>query len=220
MLMPPRRKLWDFNLPDCEKGAPGPLFFLSFSMIRIQTGSLKGTGIPYKPREGLRPTTQKVRESVVNILKPDWAGAYVADLFAGTGAYGLEALSNGAEKIVWVEKSAPLVRHLEVFLEERFPERRQDFSVRKGDVLKFLESYSGEQANIVLLDPPYGYARTRQLLSGLLQSAIVGPDTIVVFEHYHKDNLVSDAAGREEFRLLKMYAYGESHVALLRRNRA
>ena len=189
-------------------------------MIRIQTGTLKGIGIPYKPREGLRPTTQKVRESVANILKTDWSGAYVADLFAGTGAYGLEAISNGAAKIIWVEKSAPLVRDLEIFLEERFPGRHPDFSVRKGDVLKFLESYSREPANIVLLDPPYGYTRMRELLSGLLHSAIVGPDTIVVFEHHHKDDLMSEAVGREEFRLLKMYAYGESHVALLRRNRA
>ena len=189
-------------------------------MIRIQTGALKGIGIPYQPRKGLRPTTQKVRESVANILKTDWAGAFVADLFAGTGAYGLEALSNGAGKLLWVEKDETLVRGLERFLAERFGERFPDFSVRKGDVLKFLESYRDGAADIVILDPPYRFPHLRQLLSGLWQSVIVGPDTIVVFEHHHKDDFATEAAGREECRLLKMYAYGESHVALLRRNRA
>ena len=189
-------------------------------MIRIQTGSLKGIGIPYKPRKGLRPTTQKVRESVANILKTDWSGAFVADLFAGTGAFGLEALSNGARKLLWVEKDEFLIQGLEKFLEERFPERRSDFTLRKGDVLKFLETYEEGPADIVILDPPYGYSKTRQLLSGLWHSVIVGPDTVIVFEHHHKDDLKAESVEKEEFRLLKMYAYGESHVALLRRNRA
>uniref|UniRef100_A0A7C3LUX3 16S rRNA (Guanine(966)-N(2))-methyltransferase RsmD n=1 Tax=Leptospirillum ferriphilum TaxID=178606 RepID=A0A7C3LUX3_9BACT len=192
-------------------------FFLPEIMIRIQTGILKGIQIPHEPRKGLRPSTQKIRESVVNILKSNWAGAFVADLFAGTGAYGLEAFSNGAEKILWIEKDKYLASTLEHFLRERFPDRSKDLSVRKADVLKFLSSYAGKPADILILDPPYRYRGGQDLLSGLWHSAIVGPDTLLILEHHHKDPYVFSNEGKGEFKLLKMYAYGESHVALFRR---
>ena len=187
-------------------------------MLRIQTGSLKGISIPYSSQPGLRPTTQKVREAVSNILKNDWNDSSVADLFSGTGAYGLEALSNGASQVVWVERDKKLVQAFKKFLKDRFPKREDSFQVFQEDALLFLSRWSGDPVDILILDPPYKFPLRKELLSHLNLSDIVGPGTLIILEFHHKDPYNADLLQQKGFELLKIYAYGESRLALLRRH--
>ncbi len=187
-------------------------------MLRIQSGSLKGTPIPYNPQPGLRPTTQKVREAVSNILRNDWSNSSVADLFSGTGAYGLEALSNGARQVLWVERDRKLVQPFQHFLKERFKDRGASLQVFQEDALSFLGRWTGDPVDILILDPPYHWALREELLSHLNLSVIVGTGTLLVLEFHHKDPYHADSFRLNGFELLKMYAYGESRVALLRRH--
>lgn len=190
-------------------------------MIRVQTGSLKGMGFPFRPGKDTRPSTNKVREAVANIFRDDWRGAFVADLFSGTGGYGLEALSNGSTKIIWVEKNKILNRQLEHALKDsgRIPEGA-DLRFVTGDVLSFLEGWKTEPADILTIDPPYGYPKKTDLLSRLRSSAIVGANTRFILEFHHKDFYTADVLASYDFELIKMYAYGESRVALIKRRSA
>ncbi|MHB8423087.1 MAG: RsmD family RNA methyltransferase [Leptospirales bacterium] len=186
-------------------------------MLRILTGSLKGIPIPYHPQPGLRPTTQKVREAVSNILKNDWHDASVADLFSGTGAYGLEAFSNGATRILWVERDKKLFQAFRKFLKERFPDRDSSFQILQEDALSLLKRWDGDPVDILILDPPYHWPRKEELLSHLNLSAIVGSSTLIVLEFHHKDPYHAELVQEKGLELLKMYAYGESRVVLLKR---
>lgn len=186
-------------------------------MLRIQTGSLKGIPIPYHPQPGLRPTTQKVREAVSNILRNDWPDSSVADLFSGTGAYGLEALSNGARQVLWVEHDRKLVQSFRRFLKDRFAERESSFQVLQEDTCSFLKRWTGDPVDILILDPPYHWPFREELLSSLSLSGIVGASTLLVLEFHHKDPYHAELVQQRGFELLKTYTYGESRVALLRR---
>jgi 16S rRNA (guanine966-N2)-methyltransferase len=191
-------------------------FFLP--MIRIQTGSLKGMTFPFRPGTQTRPTTNKVREAVASIFRDDWQDAFVVDLFSGTGGYGLEALSNGSSRIIWVEKSKVLNRELEQTLRsiDRIP-KKIDLRFVTGDVLSFMENWEESSADILTIDPPYGYIRKTELLSRLRSSAIVGANTRFILEFHHKDLYTAELLATYDLELIKMYTYGESRVALIRR---
>ena len=101
---------------------------------------------------GLRPTSERIRETLFNWLAPSLPGARCLDLFAGTGALGLEALSRGASKVVFVEKSAQAAKALEInanLLDAI------DADIRRGDAIDFLEKTKGESFDIIFLDPPF-----------------------------------------------------------------
>lgn len=173
---------------------------------------------PFRPGTQTRPTTNKVREAVASIFRDDWQGAFVVDLFSGTGGYGLEALSNGSNRIIWVEKNKNFTRELEQTLRaiDRIP-KQIDLRFVTGDVLSFLENWQEGPADILTIDPPYGYIRKRELLSRLHSSAIVGANTRFILEFHHKDFYTADLLATYDLELIKMYAYGESRVALIKR---
>jgi 16S rRNA (guanine966-N2)-methyltransferase len=100
----------------------------------------------------LRPTSERVRETVFNWLAPAIDGSRCLDLFAGTGALGLEALSRGAGEVMFVEKSKPAVRALHKNVQSL---AATDAIVHHSDAFAFLETYSGKPFDIVFLDPPF-----------------------------------------------------------------
>ncbi len=125
--------------------------------VRIIGGHWRGTRLPVADRDGLRPTADRVRETLFNWLQPMLPGARVLDLFAGTGALGLEAVSRGAREAVLVERDAQLADGLRQ-LAGKLPggERVQ---VVCADALDWLRRTPGriDQAgfNLVFVDPPF-----------------------------------------------------------------
>jgi 16S rRNA (guanine966-N2)-methyltransferase len=126
--------------------------------MRITGGELRGRRL-YVPKAGIRPTTGRVREAIFSMLG-SVAGARVLDLFCGSGALGIEALSRGAEEATFVDtRSAPVMRNLE---ELGIVESSWGWTVAKEDVLDYLESrVTSEPSNrfdLILCDPPYRLA--------------------------------------------------------------
>ena len=120
--------------------------------LRIIGGRWRGRRFPYPPGDVTRPTGDRIRETLFNWLAPFIDGARCLDLFAGTGALGLEALSRGAAEATFVEQDARAARQLEATL------RELDCStadVIKGDALHFLAG-APTRFDIVFLDPPFG----------------------------------------------------------------
>lgn len=119
--------------------------------MRIVAGRLRGSRLDVPDAPGLRPTPDRVRETVFNWLAPWIEGARVLDLFAGTGALGIEALSRGAAEVVFVERDAALVAALRANLERlKQPQGR----VVRGDGLAEIAALDGS-FDIVFLDPPF-----------------------------------------------------------------
>ena len=125
--------------------------------MRIVAGSAKGIRLTSVPR-GVRPVSDMAREGLFSSLGPAVAGARVLDLYAGTGAMGIEALSRGAERAVFVERNRLALRAIRENLERtRFADRAE---VRQGEVSRMLmgDDKFGGPFDLVLADPPYAAA--------------------------------------------------------------
>jgi 16S rRNA (guanine966-N2)-methyltransferase len=120
--------------------------------VRVIAGRYKGRRLKAPTWEGLRPTSDKLRETLFNILAPRIDGARVLDGFAGTGAVGIEALSRGAAHVTFVEQDPRAVALIEANLE--LCGIRADYNVQRGDVVAALRS-PGVAFDLILLDPPY-----------------------------------------------------------------
>jgi 16S rRNA (guanine966-N2)-methyltransferase len=120
-------------------------------MLRIIGGSWRGRRLRFPPQAEIRPTPDRVRETLFNWLGAQVHGSRCLDLFAGSGALGLEALSRGAADVTFVEKDAVAVRELRARLAEW---RATGAQVEHSDALRFLGT-AARAFNIVFLDPPF-----------------------------------------------------------------
>ena len=124
------------------------------SAVRIIGGTWRGRKLPFRPVAGLRPTADRVRETLFNWLAGEISGAYCLDLFSGSGALGLEALSRGAGNALMLDSSAHSCANINTHL--------QTLAAKNGyclqaDAREFLQHGRGqrEPMNIVFLDPPF-----------------------------------------------------------------
>ncbi|MFQ5548904.1 MAG: 16S rRNA (guanine(966)-N(2))-methyltransferase RsmD [Woeseia sp.] len=131
--------------------------------LRIVAGKWRSRLLRIIDEPGLRPTSERTRETLFNWLSPVIAGARCLDLFAGTGALGIEALSRGAARVVFVDDSAHVVEALRKTLSDL---EAANFEVYLRDALEYLREADAEPFDIVFLDPPY----EEDLLSGLCRS--------------------------------------------------
>src|SRR5690606_15663577 len=120
--------------------------------VRIIGGQWKRTRLPVAQRPGLRPTPDRVRETLFNWLGQDLAGWRCLDAFAGTGALGLEAASRGAAAVQLVEQDPALVAQLSLLCQRL---QASAVQVRRGDGVAALRQYAPASLDLVLLDPPF-----------------------------------------------------------------
>jgi 16S rRNA (guanine(966)-N(2))-methyltransferase RsmD len=151
--------------------------------MRIISGLYKGRGLASLKGRMTRPTRDRVREAIFNILEPDGPFLMVADLFAGTGAMGLEAISRWQGRAVFVETSPAAleclrenIRRLEVG--EKVSIIPRDLSRGAGFLLK-----NGAPFDLIFLDPPYGRGLCRPIVTSLLSLPILAERGTAVLEH-------------------------------------
>lgn len=132
--------------------------------MRIIAGRFKGLRLPSPRSRGLRPTTDRAREAIFSAIGPLVEGSRVLDLFAGTGAFGLESLSRGAEKVVFVEKDRKAVLNIAETVEVLGLER--EALVMCTAASRALEKLAALRATfrIVFFDPPYADEAARKLI--------------------------------------------------------
>lgn len=135
--------------------------------MRIIGGSWRGRRVEFPAIAGLRPTPDRVRETLFNWLQHHIAGARCLDLFAGSGALGLEALSRGAREVVFVDQSAAAARSIRAQL-ARFGESARGRVLEMG-AARFLRA-PGEPFDLAFLDPPFGQGALAEFLPLLAQA--------------------------------------------------
>ncbi len=147
--------------------------------MRVIAGSAKGRQLVCLKGEHTRPTTDRVKENLFNILTPYVSGAQVLDLFAGTGALGIEALSRGAAHCLFVEKDAAAARIVQQNLAAARVEDRS--TLRRADALQVLRG--GGQYDLILLDPPYPLGLIPKILEEISRNDLLRQDGIIAAEN-------------------------------------
>ncbi|MGI9223193.1 MAG: 16S rRNA (guanine(966)-N(2))-methyltransferase RsmD [Woeseiaceae bacterium] len=147
--------------------------------LRIVAGKWRSRPLEIADVEGLRPTSERVRETLFNWLAPVIEGSRCLDLFAGTGALGLEALSRGAASVVFVDSSR---RALTVIEKNVRSLHAEGAIIRHGDALRFVQTAAPGSFDVVFLDPPFA----ADLLDGICQrideAKILAPGAMVYLE--------------------------------------
>lgn len=188
--------------------------------MKISGGSARGRRTARKldvgARRGgkLRPTSAKVREALFDILRGRIEGATFVDLYAGTGTVGLESLSRGAAKAVFIDPDPVLTEAIERDARDfAFSERAR---IIRGTAEEFLERASSahERYDIFFIDPPYHSQEIERVLPIIGRSDIMPGDGIIVVEHYFKKKL-PDRVGF--LRMQRIYRYGDTMLTLYRR---
>ena len=179
--------------------------------MRVITGTARGRRL--KELEGMetRPTTDRVKEGLFNILQFDIEGRKVLDLFAGTGQLGIECLSRGAASAVFVDRRSDAVKLIRENL--KTTELTEHARVVSGDSMEFLKSLR-EKFDIIFLDPPYAEGLLEDAISYIAEFDILSPHGIIVAEHPVEKGLPALAA---PYRLHRTYRYGKIALTIYRR---
>lgn len=172
--------------------------------MRIVAGRWGGRRIQAPPGKGVRPTTDRVREAWMSVLAPELPGARVMDLFAGSGALGVEALSRGAAHCTFVERSPAALRALRANLQSLGADD-VEVEVVRGDVFRYLGGAGVPGPDIALADPPYGAGLAARLIEGFAGKPFA---RLLCVEHRH-DEAVPDAPGRDQRR------YGDTMLTFI-----
>ena len=186
--------------------------------MRIIAGQFRGRTLAAPKGDGTRPTTDRVRESLMSAVFSQRGGfedAVVLDAFAGSGALGLEALSRGAARAVFYERAPEAVKVLQKNVEKMGLEPRRA-TVTRADVLERAPQFSRPSFDLVFLDPPYAYAAADVLgmVAGLV--GVAASDALVVYEHALASNDEAAAAAAEcGFELASRKKYGDTTVDVL-----
>jgi len=154
-------------------------------VLRIIGGAWRGRRLRFPASEEIRPTPDRVRETLFNWLGPRAIDARCLDLFAGSGALGLEALSRGASRVVFVERDAAAVRELLQRLEEW---QAPNADVERADAERFLAK-SSESFDIVFLDPPFATGLLGRTAERLETAGRLAPGALIYIERSARESL-------------------------------
>ncbi len=176
-------------------------------MLRIIGGTARGIRIQAPDTEKTRPTLDRVKESVFNILMPYLQETRVLDLFAGSGNLGIEALSRGAHRAVFVDESKLCRKIIQDNLSKtRFTENNLVLTMEVTQALALLKE-KGEKFDLVFMDPPYNMNFLVKTLQKLDVFDIMKDDGIVACEH-HEDEVAPDKVGH--LSKVRTKAYGDT----------
>jgi 16S rRNA (guanine(966)-N(2))-methyltransferase RsmD len=181
-----------------------------YQHMRVISGSARGRKLKEPEGQGIRPTTDMVKEAVFNIIQFDIEGRRILDLFAGTGQLGIESLSRGAAAAVFVDESNDAARLVRDNVKSMGFE--DSATVVRGDALAYIRQ--GGRFDIIFLDPPYETRFIEKALNAIIEFDILKENGIIICET-KEDKRLPDVAppyskGRE-------YKYGKIKITLYTR---
>ena len=171
--------------------------------MRVIAGQAKGTKLVSIKSSQVRPTLDQVRETLFNILGHDLSGEYFLDWFGGSGAVGIEALSRGAKKVVWVENNRQSQDLIYANLKKcRFENNKSELPCFAWELLKMgalqalpILEKKALKFDVIYIDPPFADNLYEKCLIGLSRSQLLKKESLIVVEHHNK-NLLQNIYGR------------------------
>ena len=186
--------------------------------MRIITGLARGCKLKTPKGRETRPTADRIKESLFNILGGAVSDTLVLDIFAGTGNLGLEALSRGAAQAVFVDQSSESIQLIRANAEHTHLAAQAE--IIKSDVFAALQRLerSGRKFSLVFCDPPYKKELCQRALRFFDRAALLTDGALVIVEHAREDALPNDWASLE---LVRNQSYGATtQISIFRRSRA
>lgn len=179
--------------------------------MRVIAGKVGGLRLDGLRGDATRPTSDRVKESLFAILTPYLSGAMVLDLFAGSGGLGIEALSRGAKRALFVERSREAVLVIRKNLERTGLADLAE--VWKSDVNVALRRLASGDAHfdLIFADPPYGQGMAQRALDAVAEGRLLCPDGRLVIEHSSKEEIPEVAQNLE---LSRRVSYGDTVVSI------
>ncbi|MEH7382404.1 16S rRNA (guanine(966)-N(2))-methyltransferase RsmD [Bacillus sp. JJ1533] len=181
--------------------------------MRVVSGSKKGLHLKAVPGMSTRPTTDKVKEAIFNIIGPYFDGGTGLDLFGGSGGLGIEALSRGFEKVIFVDRDQKAIQTIKGNLEIcRFGEQAE---VYRNEAFRALKAIVKRdiQFDLILLDPPYKQQKLTELIEEISNHHLLSKDGYIVAEH-GSEVLLEPTIGT--LRLVRHEIYGIIGVSIFK----
>lgn len=192
-------------------------------MVRISSGRLKGRKVATSKKifastdmDELRPTSSKVREAIFNIVQAEIEDSLFLDLYAGTGAVGLEALSRGAEKVFFVENNHFRSKAVMDYIHKLNLDGRAAVYQEITEVFLRRAMRTGMKFNIIFADPPYLSDEIEKVLPYIGEYNVLKDDGCILVEHSSKISLPGHLQNIEQ---VKNYKYGDTMIALYRKGK-
>lgn len=181
--------------------------------MRVIAGTARS--LPLKTPEGMdtRPTTDRIKETLFNMLQPYLMDGIFIDLFSGSGGIGIEALSRGAKRAYFVENNRNALACIQYNI--AFTKMEEKAVLLKQDVLGALSFIHEKEADIIFMDPPYGKGYERRALEVLADKPYVTGNTLVVIEAELKEDF--SFAGELGYRVEKEKRYKTNKHVFLRK---
>ena len=172
--------------------------------MRIIAGTFRSRALQAPPGVATRPTSDRLRETLFNVLAPRISGAAFLDLYAGSGAVGIEAISRGAAHVTFVERAPAALKILRANLAHLGI--NTGFQIHESNVPQFLRRPPTSAFDLIFLDPPWDaaedYTTTLNLL-GASASRLLASEAIVIAEHRRKQTLNQVYGSLNRYRLLE-----------------
>ena len=183
-------------------------------MMRIITGTARGTKLVSLEGETTRPTSERAKEAVFSMLAFEISGREVLDLFSGSGQLALEALSRGATHATLVDSAPGAIRVIRQNVEKTHMTNKA--TVVQSDCLTFLQRSSSEkQYNLIFIDPPYAKRLVPDILNTILVRNLAAENAILVCESEEDDIFDGHEELRGHFRIRKIQHYAKAVVTIL-----
>lgn len=181
--------------------------------MRVIAGKARGRRLAAVPGSKTRPTTDRVKEAIFSMIGPYFAGGLGLDLFAGTGGLGIEALSRGLDRVVFIDQDRNAVRVIHQNLDATNFSREAE--VYRADAMKSLYWLKKRELrfDVIFLDPPYAQKRLVRLLQKIEEYGLLHRDGVIVVEHPVDQSLPARVGG---FELKRTRDYGNIHISLFR----
>lgn len=180
--------------------------------MRVVSGSCKGKALKAVPGNSTRPTTDKVKEAVFNMIGPYFDGGIGLDLFAGSGGLGIEALSRGLDRIIFVDKDGKAIQTIRENVHNC--DLEQKVEVFRNDAERALKAVAKRemQFNFIFLDPPYKKQQLERILEMISTHDLLTPDGVIVCEHGSEVDLPDQVSGliknkREKYGIIGISIY-------------
>ena len=180
--------------------------------MRIISGKARGTKLYTLEGTNTRPTLDRVKESIFNIIQNEIEDATVLDLFAGSGAIGLECLSRGAKKAVLCDNSKEAIQIIKRNIEKTHMEEKAQ--IINADFENCLEKLKNEQFDIIYIDPPYATDYIFKSLKKIKEIGIIKKESVIIVETDDEQRILKEI-GNMEIKIVDKRKYGRATIIFL-----
>jgi len=180
--------------------------------MRVISGLYKGRKLKFIKDKDIRPTKDIVREAIFDTLRAWIVNKKVIDLFAGCGILGIEALSHGAKKVIFIEKEKKCIEIIKENIENL---KLKNCEIIKGDCEYEIEKFENEKYDLIIGDPPYDFpvSKLERIIEKIVKLNILKKNGILVIEHEFK----KEVPVVEGLEVIKKKKYGKTGLTYLRR---